>query len=285
MASVFDIDMADDSVVSNVIFNNNNKNDKVRGCSLVPSAVGSRSLLSSFSDKSEEDYLTRVQRESDNMDQDNPVASSNSIQLKYATPQGQKPSASKASDIPSNTRKKHEQNVVLTLNNNTVANNEDVINIQLNYNINQALDQDLWDGKFRVISLHGLMEHLASNIKNIKESLQRMQKCIFSKAIEGSMANDIKNLKGVGKVAWEFILALYNSHWDNLMVDGTNRSFRNNVKSKFSPQVIKEATKSKDSNIVNSSYMSSLLPPILAKSAKKINEISKYFKKQSTNIT
>jgi len=64
------------------------------------------------------------------------------------------------------------------------------------------------------------------------------------------------------------------------MVNGTNRSFRNNVKSKFSPQAVKEITKSKETNMANSPYVSSLPPPILAKLAKEINEISKYFKKQ-----
>ena len=63
------------------------------------------------------------------------------------------------------------------------------------------------------------------------------------------------------------------------MVDSTNRSFRSNFKSKFSPQVVKETTKSKETNMANSSYVSFLLPPILAKSAKEINEILKYFKK------
>ena len=64
------------------------------------------------------------------------------------------------------------------------------------------------------------------------------------------------------------------------MVDSTNRSFRNNVKLKFSPQAVKETTKTKKANVVNFSYISSLPPSILAKLAKEVNEISKYFKKQ-----
>ena len=159
-------------------------------------------------------------------------------------------------------------------------NNNDIINIQLNYDVNQALDQDLWDGKFRAISLHSSIEHLSSDIKNIKELLSRMEKYIFGKSIDGSKANDIKDFKGLGKAAWGFIIALYTSQWDNLIVDGTNRSFRNNVKSKFSPQVVKETTKPKNANILYSSYISSLPPSILVKSAKKINKILKYFKKQ-----
>jgi len=62
--------------------------------------------------------------------------------------------------------------------------NEHVFNVQLS-NVNQALDPESWDGNFHAISLHGSMEHLASDIKHIKESLQRMQKYILNKLIEG----------------------------------------------------------------------------------------------------
>jgi len=124
------------------------------------------------------------------------------------------------------------------------------------------------------------MEYLGSDIKNIKESLFRMEKYILGKDIDGSKANDIKDFEGLGKAAWKFISALYTSQWDNLIVNGTNRSFRNNVKSKFSPQAVKETTKSKKTNMANSPYISSLPPSILAKSAKEINKILKYFKKQ-----
>jgi len=66
------------------------------------------------------------------------------------------------------------------------------------------------------------------------------------------------------------------------MVDGTNRLFRNNVKSKFSPQINKEPTNPKGKNTDNSSYVSSLSSPILVKMAKEVNEIFKFFKKNST---
>lgn len=106
-----------------------------------------------------------------------------------------------------------------------------------------------------------------------------MQKYILSKAIEGNKANSIKDLEGVSKVAWEFILSLYKAHWNSFVVDDTNMSFRNKVKSKFSPQVFKEPTSNKDKNTVKPFYISTLPPPILAKLPKEINEISKYFKK------
>ena len=126
------------------------------------------------------------------------------------------------------------------------------------------------------------MKYLASNIKNIKNSLHRMQKYILGKVINGDRANDIKDLKDVSKVVWRFIIALYKSHWDSLLVDSTNRMFRNNIKSKFSPQVTNEPTIIKDKNTVKVSYISYLPPSILVKIAKEINEISKYFKKNSS---
>ena len=68
-------------------------------------------------------------------------------------------------------RKQCRQNIAPALNNSTVDNSGEVFNIQLNYDIKQALDLNSWDSKFRTVSLHRLMEHLASDIKNIKESL------------------------------------------------------------------------------------------------------------------
>ena len=171
----------------------------MRGHTLVPSANSSRSVLSSSSNKSEELYLDRMQRESNKMNQNEPVATSDSIQLEYMTLERQNHSVSKAVDTPSNMRMKHMQNIAPSLVNNIAENNNDIINIQLNYDINWALDQDLWNSKFRAIFLHGLIEHLGSNIRNIKELLFRMEKYILSKYIDGSKANNIKDLEGLGK--------------------------------------------------------------------------------------
>jgi len=85
IASVFNIDIADDSVISNNTFKDRDKKDKMRGRSSVSSMHSSR-FLSVFSNKSTKKYLTMVQHESDNMDQDNPVASFDSPQIEYATP-------------------------------------------------------------------------------------------------------------------------------------------------------------------------------------------------------
>ena len=64
------------------------------------------------------------------------------------------------------------------------------------------------------------------------------------------------------------------------MVNDTNQSFRNNITSKFSPQVVMGAIKSKAFNVSHFLYVSTLTFSILVKSAKEVNKILKYFKKQ-----
>jgi len=43
------------------------------------------------------------------------------------------------------------------------------------------------------------MEHLASDVKNIKDSLYKMCKYILGKSIDGNKANEVQDLKDVGK--------------------------------------------------------------------------------------
>jgi len=156
-----------------------------------------------------------------------------------------------------------------------------VFNIQLNYNINQALDPELWDGEFYAVSLHRFMEHLASDIKNIKESLCRMGNYIKDKSVNTN-SNDVKDLESVGKAVWEFLSVVYNSHWNSLYVDDSKTLFRNKVKSKFNPQVPQAPVNNKGKKTVKPTYISLLLSPIPMKTPKEVNEISKYFKKNDT---
>ena len=215
MASGFDdIDMIDDPIVNPIIFNNSDENNKVKGQSIAYSMLSSR-FSSSFSDKSVEKYVARVQRESNSMDQDNPAVPTDSPQIEYEPPKEKDAHVSKAADSNSNIRKQYSQSIALALNNSTAEDNGNIFNVQLNYDVNQALDLESWDGDFKTISLHGSIEHLASDIKNIKDLLLRMQNYILSKSIEGDKANNIKNLKEVSKVAWGFISVFYESYWDS----------------------------------------------------------------------
>jgi len=78
---------------------------------------------------------------------------------------------------------------------------------------------------------------------------------------------------------WEFISAIYESHWDNLFIDDNKTTFRNKVKSKLNPQITRPQVNNKGKETAKPTFISLLLLPIPAKSQKEVNEISKYFKK------
>ena len=110
-----------------------------------------------------------------------------------------------------NARQQCAVNVSPALNNKS-TNSSNKVNIQLSYDINQALDFKSWDSNFNAILLHRFMEHLASDVKNIKNSLIRMCKYILCKAIKGDKANSVKDLKNVSKAVWKSILSLYKAY-------------------------------------------------------------------------
>ena len=194
------IDIVDD------LFKKNCGNyDEVRGHLMISNAQSPRTPSMSSSEYDEE-YSARVQHKSNDMVENDQIIPSDSPQLKYATLNSQGNQVSKATNCTTNIRQQHVEHNAPTLNNNNV------FNVQLQYNINQTLDPKSWNSNFWAISCHGFMEHLASNIKNIKESFGRMQKYILSKAIESDKANNIKDLEDVGKVAWEFISSLYEAY-------------------------------------------------------------------------
>ena len=196
-----------DIVIDNIIdlFKKNcNNYDKVRSCTMASNIQSPRTLSMSLSDCNE-DYTARVQCESNNMVEDDQVVLSDSLCLEYTTLNSQDNQVSKVSNYTTNIGQQCVECNAPALNNN-VVNNDNMFNIQLQYDINQALDLESWNGNFKAILLHESMEHLVLDIKNIKETLGRMQKYVLSKTIESGKANDIKNLEGVGKVVWRFIL-------------------------------------------------------------------------------
>jgi len=155
---------------NNLFKNISNNFDKVRGHSLAQSAHCPRTPLLSLSDCNK-DYATRVQKASNRMDEDDSVTTSNSIQLVYTNSKGQNSQVSNVADNTSSTCQQCTINKIPAL--NQLAGNN-VVNIQLNYDIGQALDPESWDGDFYAISLHRSMEYLASDTKIIKDSPTRM---------------------------------------------------------------------------------------------------------------
>ena len=123
------------------------------------------------------------------------------------------------------------------------------------------------------------MKHMASDIKNIKDSLHRIGKYIRGKAINNN-PNNCKDLEGVGKELWEFLSSIYESHWDMLYADSSKNTFRGKVSSKFTPWIPKNlSTNSKEKDKAKLIFISLVPLPIPAKTLKEVNKISKYFKK------
>ena len=156
---------------------------------------------------------------------------------------------------------------------------KNIFNIQLNYDPDQALDLESQDSNFHAVSLHGSIEHITSNVLNIKDSLFKIQKYIIGKSIESDKANNFKDLLGTGKSIWEFISIVYELYQDALYIDDNNTTLRNKVKSKFVPQSRLPQTLNKDKDVPKPIFISSILLSIPAKLLKEIKEISKFFKK------
>jgi len=166
-----------------------------------------RSPLISLSEYSEE-YHVCVKRMSNRMDEDEPVGTIDSIKLEYTSQERQKDQISMATDTTRNTMHQCVSNMDWV--SEPIPDNN-VFNVNLNYDINQVLDPEEWDGKFHATSLHGAMKHVASDVKNIKDSLYRISKYIRGKTINNN-PNNCKDLEGVGKELWEFLSSIYESH-------------------------------------------------------------------------
>ena len=171
----------------------------------------------------------------------------------------------------------------------TSANNDEnvFINIQLPYDLNAPTDTEIWNGGFHPISLHSSIEHIVSDTKNIKDSLKFMAKYILNKQIKLTKANDLMDFNGMGDAVWNFIFLVYESNWDFFYTDNNTNTLRRKIAVKFTPNVQpvpKRPAKETSKYILAS--IEKIPPPILAKSQKEINIISKYFKnKQVENKT
>ena len=85
----------------------------------------------------------------------------------------------------------------------------DVINIQLQYDLQAPTEPDLWSGSFHPILLHGSIEQIASDTKNIKDSLNFMARYITNKQVNSNKANNLEEFKGMGDSIWNFISSVY----------------------------------------------------------------------------
>ena len=138
-----------------------------RGYSLLLSMHKPR-LPSISSSKCSEEYHVHVKRRSNRMDKNEPVGTSNSIKLEYIFQGEQKDQVSTTTNTTRNTMHQCASNVDWASKPMPINN---MFNINLNYDIDQPLDSEEWDSRFYVTSLHGALEHMALDVKNIKDSL------------------------------------------------------------------------------------------------------------------
>ena len=162
--------------------------------------------------------------------------------LFYKTHQEQAICVSKAADLSNNILNKHVlierptsspphgQTVHPALGSPHIE--DTVININLLYDPNAPMKPKLWNRNFHPISLHGSMEHLASDSKNIKDSLNFMAKYISNKQVNFSKSNDLENFHGIGEAIWNFISSVYQAKWDSLYADKYSNTLRKKISAK-----------------------------------------------------
>ena len=75
---------------------------------------------------------------------------------------------------------------------------DDVINIQLLYDLQAPTEPEIWSGSFYLISLHGSIKHFASDSNNIKVTLNFLAKYIQNKQVNSGKANDLNKFDDMG---------------------------------------------------------------------------------------
>ena len=209
-------------------------------------------------------------------------ANMGSPELSYETEQEKELRKGKAADPENYMRLTNGINEATPI---TANHEHDTINIQLPYDPHAPTEPELWSGSFHPISLHGSVEHLASDAKNIKVTLNFLAKYIQGKQVDGNKVNNIDDFDGMGDSIWNFISSVYASKWDALYTDQKANTLRSKISAKFTPRIPapkgnsnKEPSKSVPVTINKAPPP----PPLPAKTKNEVNVISKYFKpKQS----
>jgi len=106
-----------------------------------------------------------------------------------------------------------------------------------------------------------------------------MAKYISNKQIKLSKANDLNDFNGIGDVVWNFISFIYGSNWDVLFTNNKSNTLRRKIVAKFTPKIHSASQRPPKENAKSTpASIERIPPPIPAKSQKKVNIISKYFK-------
>ena len=164
---------------------------------------------------------------------------------------------------------------------------EEVINIQLPYDLQASTEPELWSGSFHPISLHESIEHFASDSKNIKVSLNFLAKYIKNKQVNGGKVNELIDFNNMDDAIWNFISSVYEAKWNTLYTDQKSNTLRTKISAKFTP-------KSNPPNNGNKKEIAKPvpvtinkvppLPPLPAKTKKEVNIIFKYFHPKKSTV-
>jgi len=164
------------------------------------------------------------------------------------------------------------------------SNEESIINVQLPYDPNAPMEPELWSESFHPISLHGSIEQIASDAKNIKVTLDFMAKYITNKQVNSTHANDLKEFDGMGDAIWKFISSVYEAKWDSLYTDNKSNTLRSKISAKFTTRSVPVRNNIKEKTHIPvpvSIEKAPSLPSLPAKTKSEVNRISKYFKPTS----
>jgi len=100
------------------------------------------------------------------------------------------------------------------------------------YDANQPADPSLWDGNLRAVSIFRTKEFFTQDAANIVKSLDRAAIYIRQRDLSCGDPNSLPQLNSFGDTAWNFVTAIYESKWDQLL-SSSNTSFRENVAAQF----------------------------------------------------
>jgi len=107
-----------------------------------------------------------------------------------------------------------------------------------------------------------------------------LAKYIQGKQVNGNKVNDLSDFDGMGDTIWNFISSVYASKWDVLFTDQKTNTLRSKISSKFTlctPPPNGNSKKDTSKSTPVTINKAPPLPPLLAKTKKEINAISKYF--------
>jgi len=107
-----------------------------------------------------------------------------------------------------------------------------------------------------------------------------MTRYISNKKVNSCNANDLLDFDSIGNSIWNFISSVYQANWDAFYTDNNTMTLRAKIAPKFSPRIAPTASKnSKETpkSVPVTIDKVPLPPPLLVKSKREVNVISKYF--------